>query len=198
MIDEMVGKIVDKLEEKGLLENSVVMFTSDHGDCLGDHGHSQKWTMYDTITRVPTIVRSTAHEGGRRHSGLCQWMDLGPTILELAGVDVPDSFEAESLMPVLNGEEVEGREVVFAEHGRDGTLRETEFMTMVRSKEWKLVHFLGEDFGQLFDLKEDPGETRNLWDQPEQQEMKRELLDAMRAWLLKSNLKTKNWAEEYR
>jgi arylsulfatase A-like enzyme len=198
MIDEMVGKIVDKLEEKGLLENSVVMFTSDHGDCLGDHGHSQKWTMYDTITRVPTIVRSTAHEGGRRHSGLCQWMDLGPTILELAGVDVPDSFEAESLMPVLNGEEVEGREYVFAEHGRDGTLREIEFMTMVRSKDWKLVHFLGEDFGQLFNLMDDPGEIRNLWDEPEQQEKKRELLDAMRIWLLECNLKTKNWAEGYR
>jgi len=69
---------------------------------------------------------------------------------------------------------------------------------MVRSKDWKLVHFLGEDFGQLFDLMDDPGEIRNLWGEPEQQEKKRELLDAMRIWLLESNLKTKNWAEGYR
>lgn len=198
MIDEMVGKILDKLDEKGLLENSVVMFTSDHGDCLGDHGHSQKWTMYDTITRVPTIVRSTAHEGGRRHAGLCQWMDLGPTILELAGVDVPETFEAESLIPVLDGENVPGREYVFSEHGRDGILQETEFMTMVRSRDWKLVHFLDEDFGQLFDLNADPGEETNLWDDPAHAERKAKLLEAMRSWLVESHVKARNWAEEYR
>lgn len=198
MIDEMVGKILDKLEEKGLLENSVVMFTSDHGDCLGDHGHSQKWTMYDTITRVPAIVRSTAHQGDRKHSGLCQWMDLGPTILELAGVDVPDSLEAESLLPILEGKVVDGREYVFAEHGRDGTLQETEFMTMVRNKEWKLVHFLGEDFGQLFNLSDDPDEITNLWDDPKVASKKQDLLDAMQRWLQESNVKTKNWAEAYR
>ncbi|MEE2753530.1 MAG: sulfatase-like hydrolase/transferase [Candidatus Latescibacterota bacterium] len=198
MIDEMVGKILDKLDEKGLLEDSVVMFTSDHGDCLGDHGHSQKWTMYDTITRVPTIVRSTRHEGNRKHAGLCQWMDLGPTILELAGAEASDTMEAESLLPVLEGEDVEGRKYVFAEHGRDGILQETEFMTMVRSKGWKLVHFLSEDFGQLFDLTEDPGESTNLWAVPEAQVKKSELLDVMRSWLLSSNVKTKNWAEEYR
>ncbi len=198
MIDEMVGKILDKLEEKGLLENSVVMFTSDHGDCLGDHGHSQKWTMYDTITRVPTIVRSTNHAGGRRHSGLCQWMDLGPTILELARITPSETMEAESLLPVLEGEDVSGRPYVFSEHGRDGILQETEFMTMVRSQEWKLVHFLGEDFGQLFDLKEDPGEIRNLWDDPAHAGQKQQLLDVMRDWLLESNVQAKNWAEDYR
>jgi arylsulfatase len=107
-------------------------------------------------------------------------------------------MEAESLLPVLQGDEVEGPEYVFAEHGKDGTLQETEFMTMVRSKEWKLVHFLGEDFGQLFNLEEDPGELCNLWDEPELEEIKRSLLDVMRNWLLESNLKAKNWAEEYR
>ena len=71
-------------------------------------------------------------------------------------------------------------------------------MTMVRSREWKLVHFLGEDFGPLFNLKADPGELRNLWDEPELEDKKRELLDAMRSWLITSNVKTKNWAEEYR
>ena len=71
-------------------------------------------------------------------------------------------------------------------------------MTMVRSKDWKLVHFLNEDFGQLFNLKDDPGEVRNLWDDPDLEGQKSELLDVMRSWLLKSNLKTKNWAEEYR
>jgi arylsulfatase len=198
MIDEMVGKILDKLEEKGLLENSVVIFTSDHGDCLGDHGHSQKWTMYDTITRVPTIVRSTSHTGGRKHGGLCQWMDLGPTILELAGVEPPESIEAESLVPVLEREDVVGRDYVFSEHGRDGILQEIEFMTMVRSQDWKLVHFLDEPFGQLFDLRRDPKENQNLWDYPAYHDKKTEMLGVMRDWLLASNVRSANWADGYR
>ena len=79
MIDEKVGEILQSLDDNGYLDNSVVIFTSDHGDCLTDHGHSQKWTMYDTITRVPTIVWAPGRfEGDRRVSSLCQWMDLGP------------------------------------------------------------------------------------------------------------------------
>ena len=88
MIDHQIGKILQTLEHQGYLDNSVVIFTSDHGDCLGDHGHSQKWTMYDIITRVPTIVWSPSRfEGGQTIDGLCQQMDLGPAILELAGAE---------------------------------------------------------------------------------------------------------------
>ncbi len=71
-------------------------------------------------------------------------------------------------------------------------------MTMVRNKEWKLVHFLGEDFGQLFDLSNDPGEIRNLWDEPDMAPRKQELLDAMQQWLLASHVRSKDWAEAYR
>jgi arylsulfatase A-like enzyme len=199
MIDEKVGQILKALEEKGYLENAVVMFTSDHGDCLGDHGHSQKWTMYDTITRVPTLVWAPGRfDGGRRFEGLCQSMDLGPTVLELGEVDAPETFEAESLVPALTGQDTDGREYVYAEHPRDGTLQETEFMTMVRSLEWKLVHFLDEPFGQLFDLVSDPEEVHNLWDDPGSQEKKRELLGVMGDWLIRSNCRTREWASAWR
>ncbi len=104
MIDKKVGEILDALEEKGYLDNAVVIFTSDHGDCLTDHGHSQKWTMYDTITDMPLIVSSPGRfQGDRRVAGLCQQMDIGPALLELAGVDVAPTMEAESLLPALNG-----------------------------------------------------------------------------------------------
>ena len=192
MIDEKVGEIMNALEENEYLENSVIIFTSDHGDCLTDHGHSQKWTMYDTITRVPTIVWSPGRfEGGRTVEGLCQWMDLGPTILELGEAKVDESMEAISLLGALSGEDFSGRDYVFAEHPRDGILQETEFMTMVRSREWKLVHFLDEPFGQLFDLMNDPGEAHNLWDEAEHREKKRELLDVMREWLIRSHSHTR-------
>jgi len=199
MIDKKVGEILQALEERGDLENSVVIFTSDHGDCLTDHGHSQKWTMYDTITRMPMIVWSPGRfEGDQRIDGLCQQMDIGPAILELAGIEVPESMEARSVLPALEGREWDEREVVFAEHSKDGILQETECMTMVRNRGWKLVHFLDEPFGQLFDLENDPDEVNNLWDAPEHSSKKQALLDALREWRIRSSLQTKNWAEDFR
>ena len=135
MIDEKVGEILSQLERQGYLENSIVLFTSDHGDCLCDHGHSQKWTMYDIITRVPMVVWAPGRvEEGRRIEGLCQQMDIGPFILEAAGVEVPEYMEAESLRPAIEGTPWSGRDLVFSEHARDGILQETDYMSMVRSK----------------------------------------------------------------
>ena len=199
MIDEKVGQLLQSLEERGYLDNAVVIFTSDHGDALGDHGHSQKWTMYDIITRMPLIVWAPGRfEGGRKLDGLCQLMDIGPAILELAEVPIPESLEAESLLPAFEGEPWSGREYVFAEHSRDGILQETEFMTMIRSHDWKLVHFLDEPFGQLFNLAEDPDELHNLWDAPAAAEIKQTLLDTLREWRIRSQYHTRNWSEDWR
>ena len=209
MIDRKVGLIMDSLEKAGYLENAVVVFTSDHGDCLTDHGHSQKWTMYDLITRVPLIVWAAKRfQGGRQIDGLCQQMDIGPALLELAGIAPPEDMEAASLLPALRGPSADGnadeesewrpREAVFAEHGRDGILQETEFMTMARTDEWKLVHFLDEEYGQLFNLKEDPDETRCLWNDPGAQTAKREMLDLLLQWRIRSGCRTRRLYEAYR
>lgn len=199
MIDQKIGEILTALDEKGYLDNAVVIFTSDHGDCLTDHGHSQKWTMYDVITRTPTIVWSPGRfPEGVRDDGLCQQMDLGPMILELAGVEPPETMEARSLLPAAKGEDWTPRDYVFAEHGRDGILQGTEFMTMVRSRDWKLVHFVDHSDGQLFDLKNDPEEINNLWDDPAQLEKKRELLDVLREWRIQSDVHTSDWAAAWR
>ena len=199
MIDTKVGEILTALDEKGYLENSVVIFTSDHGDCLTDHGHSQKWTMYDTITRMPMIVWAPGRfEGDRRIDGLCQQMDIGPAILELAEVDVPETMEAKSVLPALEGKDWKERDYVYAEHGRDGILQETDFMTMVRSRDWKLVHFVDEPDGQLFNLKNDPDEVKNLWDDPAAAATKQELLDELREWRVRSLVHTAGWASEHR
>lgn len=90
------------------------------------------------------------------------------------------------------------REYVFAEHGRDGTLQHTSFMTMVRGECWKLVSFLDDTHGQLFNLREDPEELHNLWDDPEAAVDKRELLETMREWLVESNYRTQGWSSEWR
>jgi len=199
MIDEKVGQIMQALETKGYLENTVVIFTSDHGDCLTDHGHSQKWTMYDCITRMPMIVWSPKRfAGGRTVDGLCSQMDIGATILEMAGLPLPPTMEAESMLPALEGKPWAGRTHVYAEQARDGILQETEFMTMVRSRDWKLIHFLDEPFGQLFNLVDDPDEVRDLWDDPSAAVMKQELLDNLREWRIRSQYHTQNWVDGWR
>jgi arylsulfatase A-like enzyme len=192
MIDEKIGDILQALDEQGYLENAVVIFTTDHGDCLGDHGHIQKWTMYDIITRTPLIVWAPGRfQGGRQIDALVQQFDIAPVILELAGIPVPDSWETSSLLPILTGTTVEGdREYVFAEQARDGILTGTEMMTMIRSKDWKLVHHLDNDDGELYDLCNDPGEHANLWGDPVHTDRKAVMLEALSDWLMRSALRT--------
>ena len=198
MIDEQVGKILDALEANGC-DDTVVIFTSDHGEALHDHGHIQKWTMYDVVTNVPTIVWSPDRFEPDTVDDLVSLFDLGPTVLELAGAEVDKTIEAESLVPALEGDnEWSGRDVVFAEHARDGILRETEFMTMVRTDDWKLVHFVDHDEGMLFDLNEDPDEMENRWDDPAVQDKKRELRDTLLNWRIESGVQAGDWAESFR
>ncbi|MFN0164607.1 MAG: sulfatase [Burkholderiales bacterium] len=192
MIDERIGAILESLRARGYLDNAVVLFTSDHGDCLGEHGLVQKWAMYDCITRVPLIAWSPQRfSGGRRVDGLCQLFDLGPTILELAGVPVPELFEAKSLLPALQGGDWTPRSHVFCEQAGDTNLTGADFITMVRTERWKLVHYKGAPYGQLFDLERDPGEVQDLWNDPAHAPIRQRLLDDFREWLIESNYSTR-------
>ena len=196
MIDAQVGKILDALERRGVLENTVIVFTSDHGDCLNDHGHSQKWTMFEQSVHVPGIVCGPGVEEGQRVTDLVSLIDLGPTILELADVEVPNWMEARSLCGYLRGEAESPRECIFAEHANDPILRQTEYMTMVRKGMWKLVHFVDFDEGQLYDLETDPKETRNRWDDPDCAGKKQELLLEILAWRIRSDKITQEFPRE--
>lgn len=200
MIDEKVGEILDALQRNGYLDNSIIIFTSDHGDCLTDHGQSQKWTMYEQITRVPMIVWAPGRiDGGRSIDGLVQQMDLGPTILEWAGVPVPEHWEARSLSAALDPTaDFAGRDFVYCEQARDGVLTGCQFMTMVRDHTHKLVHFLDEPHGQLFDLRNDPDELENLWDEPAADRHQQRLLAELREWRIRSGLQTQDWCQDWR
>lgn len=188
MIDTQVGEILATLETRGYLDDAIVVFTTDHGDCLGDHGLTQKWSMYEEVVRVPLIVSAPGRFGaGRKVDAMVQLHDLAPTILEWAGVSQPYAMEAQSLNPALAGEAFAGRQHVFCEQAGDHNLTGCEFVTMVRSADSKLVHFKGESYGQLFDLKADPYEQRNLWHEPAHAPRKQQLLDVLRDWLIESN-----------
>ncbi|RJT06812.1 sulfatase [Halococcus sp. IIIV-5B] len=198
MIDEQVGGILDALESNGY-DDTVVVFASDHGEALGDHGHIQKWTMYDEVTRVPTIVWSPERFDAGTIDELVSLFDLGPTILELAGLDPDETLEAESLLPALERDSSwSGRDRVFAEHARDGILRGTALMTMIRTENWKFVHFVDNEAGQLFDLDQDPEEEKNLWDDPDTKAIRDRFHERLLNWRLNSGLRTADWAAAFR
>jgi len=199
MIDEQVGGILDALEQRGALEDTIVIFTSDHGDAMGDHGHSQKWTMYEPSVHVPAIVWGPGRvDQGKVVDSLTSLFDFGPTILDFAEAETPTWMEARSLVPALTEEEWPERRYVFAEHARDMILKETALMTMVRDHDWKLVEFIDSDEGQLFDLQADPTEEYSLWNDPQHAETKARLQKVIATWRAESSLNTAGFAASFR
>lgn len=178
LIDDQVGQLMSTLNDRGYLDNTVVIFTSDHADALGEHGHIQKWTMYDTVTRVPLICRLPPHlqasstdavPRGVQCDDQVQLMDVAPTILEFAGIDVPSTWEAKTLIPMISTgtwAEPVFREYAYAELARDHIQPSAEYLIMRRDKRFKVVIYPGTAEGELYELAEDPDETNNLWDHP--------------------------------
>ncbi len=196
MIDKQVGEILDALERRGVIDDTIVVFTSDHGDALGDHGHSQKWNMYQSTVHVPALVFGPGRiPQGRRVTDTVALFDLGPTILDWAGVAVPSWMEATSLAPYFGDEPPARRQRAYAEHSNDALLTGTRFMTMILDGTFKLVHFVDSDEGMLFDLEHDPNEQTNLWDDPAHLETRSHLVDEILKWRLKSSLKTQGFTE---
>lgn len=192
MIDEKVGQILDALSRKGMLEDTIVIFTSDHADALGDHGHIQKWTMYDCVERVPLVFWSPKHIAARApNDALVQLMDIAPTVLEAAGVNIPSNWEAKSMLPGLMRQEKVGRDVVYAELARDHIQTGAEYIVMRRDRDWKLVYYLNEPDGELFDLKNDPGEVRNLWASAEHREQRDRLVGEVLHWSMQGTLRSR-------
>lgn len=182
LIDDQIGAIIEQLDRRGCLDDSIVLFTSDHGEALGDHGHIQKWTMYDPVVRVPLILRAPGRlQSGQRIDALLQQMDVVPLLFELAGVPLADSNAAVSAAPALDGKTI--RDAVYCEHGTCRMLPDIERVTMLRTLGWKLVSYDNGDEGELYDLRADPSELHNRWHDGHYVEVKRDLLTRLHAWL---------------
>ena len=125
LLDREIGRVLDYLEKKGLAENTLVVFTSDHGDYMGEHGLMTKSpAMYDSLVRVPFLVRWPGHiDRGRRDTRFVSHVDLMPTFLEVAGHPIPNSVQGASLVPLLRdggqGESV--RSAAYSEYGAPGS-----------------------------------------------------------------------------
>ena len=178
LIDDWVGRILAAYEERGWLDNTVVILACDHGDMLGDLNRISKSMFFENCIRVPLIIRAPAASApGRVFDGFVELVDLYPTLLETAGLPVPPYRDGISLLPVLRGE---------ADHVRDDVLGEVHVHTMLRTERWKLVLSSAGDTVQLFDLVADPLEQRNLAGHPDCRDAEGALRDRLLRRLLGS------------
>ena len=195
LVDRMVGKITAALERAGVAENTAVVFTTDHGEMLGDHGMLEKRSFYEEASRVPLLMRVPwLSSGQQRVDGSVGHIDLVPTILDLLGESQPDHMEGKSLAPVLRGDEtLDGNDVFIEWNGispntRDRFLGSDAINRMlampyrsVVSDRWKLNLCAG-DQGELFDLRSDLYEQTNLFDDPAQRDRIRDMAARIRMW----------------
>ena len=164
-VDENVGRVLDFLDENGLRENTIVVYTSDNGFLLGEHGLYDKRLMYEPSIRVPLAIRYPAkiRAGMVDRSHMVLNVDVAPTLLELAGVPVPLGLHGRSLMPLLAGTEVPWRDAFLYEYFEYPAGHCAKKHRGVRTTRWKLVHFFEQpEEWELYDLASDPHETRNL------------------------------------
>ena len=170
-VDRMVGRFVTELERWGMADNTVIIFTSDHGFMIGERGYSDCWLLYEGSLRVPLVVcdlRPDAPAQGIVSDQLALNIDLSPTMLELAGLEVPPMVQGNSLVPLLRGENPAWRDDFFCEH-----LFNTPNIVIppsegVRSNKWKYIRYFTQDplYEELFDLEADPDETQNMCQNP--------------------------------
>ncbi|MCQ2430525.1 MAG: sulfatase-like hydrolase/transferase [Clostridia bacterium] len=162
-IDDAVGRVLRHLEERGLAEDTVVIFTADHGDMCGDrHMMDKHYVMYDEVTHVPLVVRypRLGNAGRRCPAMVTNMLDIVPTILELAGCTVPSGLDGISLMPYLTGERVDSlrRYALVTYNGQQFGLFTQR---MIRDDNWKYV-WNPCDTDELYDMRNDPHELHNL------------------------------------
>lgn len=178
-VDSQIGRILDYLEASGQAADTLVIFTCDHGEMLGDHGLWGKMGWYDQAYHIPLIIRDPKHpeSAGRRISHFTESVDLAPTILDWLGRSIPPSWDGVSLLPWLRGESpaVWRQEVFFEFDFRDVENRDFEAalgltpdqccLSALRDERWKYVHFAALP-PLLYDLEQDPQERRNLAGDP--------------------------------
>ena len=173
-MDAAVGRIMAALEELGLDDNTVVIFTSDHGSLRGTHGLFGKWIMYEESIRAPLIVRDPrlpAERRGTKRDEMVLNIDFAPTMLAMGDVAIPPRMQGHNFGPLLRGEPTGWRSEWFYEHtyNTEPPRRPIAKSEGVRTERWKYIRYIEPDppYEQLFDLKSDPGEERNLATQAE-------------------------------
>lgn len=180
-IDRNVGRVLDYLEKSGLLENTLVVYTSDQGFYMGEHGWFDKRFMYEESFRTPLLMRLP---GGKRGDivQMVQNIDYAPTILDLAGTEIPDDIQGVSLLPLLRSEKPkEWRKSLYYHYYEFPAEHAVKRHYGVRTERYKLIHYYNDiDEWELFDMERDPSEMHNLYGKPGYEKVTSQLREEMK------------------
>lgn len=186
-VDDGVGEVLDFLEENGLAENTIVVYTSDQGFYLGEHGWFDKRFMYEQSLRTPLLIRYPKEiKGGTKIEKLVQNLDFAPTLLDFAGVQIPEKMQGESFRGLLNGSSEQWREAIYYTYYEYPSVHMVKRHYGISTERYKLMHFYYDiDEWEMYDLEKDPNEMSNVYDDPAYQDIRKEMhekLEALRAY----------------
>ena len=174
LLDDSIGRIWAALDDLDLWNDTLVVFCSDHADLLGDHWLMNKGPFhYEGLLRVPLLLRLPA-SSPMVVEPFAQLIDLAPTFLDAAALEIPFGMQGRSLLPLLRGDDSNARDAVLVENS-SGELPHLMLKT-IRTDGWKLTAYAGQPYGELYDLHADPDEFVNLWDSPPHQQLRQQLL----------------------
>jgi arylsulfatase A-like enzyme len=174
-MDHQIGSILDKLEKKGILDSTLIVFTTDHGHLLGHHGLTSKGVFdYEDAVKLPFVAAYKDHiPVDRRTDAMLSLVDLAPTFLSYMGIRAPDCMSGVDQKAVWNGQAVSARDFVIVEN----RFQPTKFYVRTYiERRYKLTYDMNSDDGELFDLEQDPLEMHNLWDDARYRELKMRML----------------------
>ena len=212
-IDDQVGRFLDRLDDLGLRENTIILYLSDHGDYMGEHRMIRKSkALYDCLTHVPLMISwpGTIAAAPPRDEFVCL-EDILPTLMDLLGWEIPGGVQGQSFAPLLSGDgPYTARDAIFGEIGIEGDpyplaawntfpagSLTPDFtpqnkkggrgrIKSIRTDTWKLVYYPGQPYGELYNLQEDPWELYNLFEQPAHQSLIQELKGRLLDWLIET------------
>ncbi len=181
-VDEGVGSVLDYLDEKGLADNTIVVYTSDQGFYLGEHGWFDKRFIYNESFKTPLLVRwPQVIKPGSVNTQMVQNLDFAQTFLEAAGVDAPSDMQGESLIPIFNGHTEGFRDAVYYHYYEYPSVHMVKRHYGIVTEDYKLIHFYYDvDEWELYDRKKDVNEMTNVYNDPAYAEVVKELHEKLK------------------
>ena len=199
-VDRNLGRLLEYLDENGLADNTMIVYTSDQGFYLGEHGWFDKRFMYEESFRTPLIIRyPSGVQAGSENHDLVQNIDFAPTILDVAGVQIPEEIQGESLTPLFAGNNAEWRDQLYYHYYEYPAEHAVKRHYGIRTDRYKLIHFYYDiDEWELYDLENDPQEMNNIYENPDYTEVRDSLhqeLDDLREYYQDSDELTQQFLE---
>jgi arylsulfatase A-like enzyme len=201
-VDRNVGRLLDVLDQQGLAENTMVIYTSDQGFFLGEHGWFDKRFMYEESFRTPLLVRYPGViEAGSRDDHLVQNIDFAPTILDVAGVDIPQDMQGMSLLPIFKSNIQEWRDALYYHYYEYPGIHMVKRHYGVRTERYKLIRFYYDiEAWELYDLQTDPQELNNLYNNPDFSKIQKDMHNRLEALRIQyrdaSDSLNKHWIDK--